>query len=245
MKKLHWSLLKRIYRLRSRFGVYDRLGRRWLLDNRNWIDQQLIIRRPYEVAQLARCRELIRTHGLEAFYDIGANFGLYSVLLSDEVSLRQMHAFEPLLRNVHQFGANLYLNGLDSRITLHACALSDHSGKVELFVDPESTGVSTLLTATERSRQDAYTISVQIVACIFDELFPLARTRALLKIDVEGAEIMVLSGMRHFLAANAVALQIETTNVTAAPVDAFMRAIGYRTLGRIGSDAYYTNMPAP
>lgn len=245
MKKLHWSLLKRIYRLRGRFGVYERLGRRWLLDNRNWIDQQLMIRRPYEVAQLARCRELIRAHGLEAFYDIGANFGLYSVLLSDEASLRQMHAFEPLPRNAHQFGANLYLNGLDSRITLHACALSDRSGEVELFVDPESTGVSTLLAATERSRQDAYTTSVRIASRVFDELFPQTGTRTLLKIDVEGAELMALAGMRGFLAANAVALQIETTDTTAAPVDAFMRDVGYHALGRIGSDAYYTNIQAP
>lgn len=245
MKKLHWSLLKRIYRLRSRFGVYERIGRRWLLDNRNWIDQQLIIRRPYEVAQLARCRELIRTHGIEAFFDIGANFGLYSVLLSDEALLQQMHAFEPLPRNAHQFGANLYLNGLDNRVTLHACALSDRSGEVELFVDPESTGVSTLLAAAERSRQDAYTTSVRIVSCVFDELFPLSGTRALLKIDVEGAELMTLAGMRAFLAANAVALQIETIDATQGPVDAFMRDIGYRALGRIGSDAYYTNIPAP
>jgi FkbM family methyltransferase len=245
MKKLHWSLLKRIYRLHRRFGVYARIDRRWLLDNRNWIDQQLIIRRPYEVDQLARCRELIRQHQLQAFFDIGANFGLYSVLLANEPELAQMHAFEPLPRNAHQFGANLYLNGLDNRVTLHACALGDQSGEVELFVDPESTGVSTLLSATQRSRQDAYTTSVRIESRVFDELFPLAGIRALVKIDVEGAELMTLAGMRGFLSTNQAALQIETTTETQGPVEDFMRETGYRALGRLGSDAYYTNIPAP
>ena len=86
MRKLHWSVLKRLYRLRRRFGVYSRLDRRWLLDNRNWVDQQLIIRRPYESVQIARCRQFIRDSQLEYFFDIGANFGLYSVLLSGEMA---------------------------------------------------------------------------------------------------------------------------------------------------------------
>lgn len=244
MIKLHWSLLKRLYRLRSRFAVYSRLERRWLLDNRNWVDQQLIIRRPYEVEQIARCRQLVREHRLQTFFDIGANFGLYSVLLSDEAPLSEFHAFEPLPRNADQFGANLYLNGLDDRITLHRCALSDTGGEVELYVDPHSTGVSTLLAAGERSRQSAYQASVRTEARVFDDLFGQSGTRALVKMDVEGAELMALAGMRRFLASNQIVLQVETSDETRGQVDAFMAEAGYRALGRLGADAYYSNIEA-
>jgi FkbM family methyltransferase len=242
MKKLHWSLLKRIYRLRNRFGVYSRLDRSWLLDNRNWIDQQLLIRRPYEVGQLAYCRHFIRQHQLQYFFDIGANFGLYSVLLSDEMNLLHLHAFEPLPRNAHQFGANLYLNGLDDRVTLHRCALSDRSGEVELFVDPASTGVSTLLSAAQRSRQDAYKTSMRVETRVFDEQFALAGIRALVKIDVEGAELMTLAGMSGFLSKNQVVVQVETTADTREEVEKFFDRSGYRSLERLGPDAYYTNI---
>ena len=242
MKKLHWSLLKRLYRLRSRFGIYSRLNRKWMLDNRNWIDQQLIIRRPYEVEQIARCRQFIRDHQLQYFFDIGANFGLYSMLLSDEQNLSHLHAFEPLPRNAHQFGANLYLNGLDSRVNLHPCALSDRSGQIDFFVDPNSTGVSTLLPAEMRSRQEAYKTSIQVESRVFDEAFPLSGIRALVKMDVEGAELMALAGMRRFLSNNQVVLQVETTPQTLAQVDALMAQAGYRSLGRLGADAYYGNI---
>lgn len=242
MRKLHWSLLKRLYRLGGRFGVHARLQRRWLLDNRNWIDQQLLIRRPYEVEQIARCRQLIREHGLTHFFDIGANFGLYSVLLSDEAQLQVMHAFEPLPRNVHQLGANLYLNGLDNRVKLHELALSDRAGEVELFVDPHSTGVSTLMSAESRSRQEAYRASIRVESRTFDSLFDLGGVRALVKMDVEGAELLALAGMKRFLADNLVVLQVETMPETLEQVEAFMAAAGYRALGRLGADAYYANL---
>lgn len=241
MRKLHWSILKRVYRLRERFGVFTRLNRRWLLDNRNWIDQQLLIRRPYEVEQIARCRELVERHQLQYFFDIGANFGLYSVLLSDESKLGEIHAFEPLPRNGHQLSANLYLNGLDQRVSLHPYALSDKSGQIELFVDPHSTGVSTLLPPESRARQDAYQTKVMVDVRAFDELISMSGVRALVKMDVEGAEISVLAGMVRFLAENQVVLQVETTPQSSQRVDDFMLSEGYHSLDCLGPDAYYSN----
>lgn len=241
MRKLHWSILKRLYRLGGRFGVFTRMDLQWLLDSRNWIDQQLLIRRPYEVEQIARCRQFVREHQLQYFFDVGANFGLYSVLLSSEKSLAHINAFEPLPRNCHQLGANLYLNGLDQRVTIFPCALSDKSGQIELFVDPHSTGVSTLLPPEARERQDAYQTKVWADVRVFDEIFSLCGVRALVKMDVEGAELSVLAGMAGFLAGNQVVLQVETTPKSAQLVDAFMTTAGYHALGCFGPDAYYSN----
>jgi hypothetical protein len=60
--------------------------------------------------------------------------------------------------------------------------------------------------------------------------------------DVEGAELMALAGMRRFLSNNVVVLQVETTPQTLDQVDAFMGQAGYRSLGRLGADAYYGNI---
>ena len=242
MRKLHWSILKRLYRLRPRFAVYQRLERRWLLDNRNWIDQQLIIRRPYEVAQVARCRALIREHGLQAFFDIGANFGLYSVLLAREPGLTEVHAYEPLPRNADQLCANLFLNALDGRVHVNNQAVGDHAGACELFVDPGSTGVSTLIPDESHRDQRAYQSVVTVQTVVFDDQHPLTATRALIKVDVEGAELQVLRGMSRFLAANKVVLQIETTPGTQQAAEDLLRDAGYRALDRIGADAYYGNL---
>lgn len=242
MRKLHWSLLKRVYKLRGRFDVYARLDRRWLLDNHNWVDQQLIIRRPYEVEQLARCRKFVQEHQLQVFLDIGANFGLYSVLLANEPGLTEAHAFEPLPRNIHQLGANLYLNDLDQRVQVHAYALSDRSGKVDLYIDPESTGVSTMQPVGPRSTSGVYQTTLQVEARVFDEQWSFSGIRALVKIDVEGAELRVLAGMSNFLASNKAVLQVETTQQTCTGVCDLMEKAGYKTLGNVGPDYYFGNI---
>lgn len=244
LRKLHWSVLKRIYRLRPRFAVYRRLGSRWLLDNRNWVDQQLIIRRPYEVAQLARCRDLADRHRISHFFDIGANFGLYSVLLSGASSIEAVEAFEPLPRNVHQLSANLYLNELDDRVTIHSLALSDQDARMELFVDGHSTGVSTLNPEGMARDAAAYDSRIGVQTRALDSLTRLRDTAVLVKIDVEGAELQVLEGMQAFLAGNRVWLQIETTPDTIDKVETFMRKAGYTGAGRIGADSYYSREPA-
>jgi len=225
--------------LRPRFAVYPRLDRRWLLDNRNWVDQQLIIRRPYEVEQLARCRDLLQQHAITHFFDIGANFGLYSVLLSDSSSLTCIEAFEPLPRNVHQLGANLYLNGLDQKVQIHQLALSDREAIMELHVDAGSTGVSTLRPEGMARDTSVYKSSVQVQTRTLDSMTDLRDTAIFMKVDVEGAELQVLAGMRGVLESNRVTMQIETTPETHGPVADFMRELGYRFLGEIGSDSYY------
>jgi len=77
---------------------------------------------------------------------------------------------------------------------------------------------------------------------VFDDQHPLTATRALIKVDVEGAELQVLRGMSRFLAANKVVLQIETTPGTQQAVEELLHDAGYRALDRIGADAYYGNL---
>ena len=110
------SLKKRLYRLRSRPIICTRRGARLELFPRNWIDNRLLAGAPYEDRQIARCIELARDHDIDMFLDIGANIGLYSVLLALATEIGEMHAFEPVTRNGDQMEINLRLNRLDGRV---------------------------------------------------------------------------------------------------------------------------------
>ena len=241
MRKLYWSIAKRLHRLGGRFTVCERLGRKWLLDNRNWIDQQLLIRRPYETEQIEYCRALIRERGLDHFFDIGANFGLYSVLLAGELDLAKIVAFEPLPRNCDQMSANLFMNGLSDRVQVLRFALSNVNGSHVLHVDEQSTGVSTIMDTPAGGVQRDFRQAIEVETRLFDDLIPDQKVRALVKLDVEGAELKVLEGMKQFLEKNYVCLQVESFGDLGDRVAEVLLAAGYQRLKTIGPDAYFCN----
>jgi FkbM family methyltransferase len=241
MRKLHWSLLKRFYSLRRRYAVYDRLGQAWLLDNTNWVDQQLIIRRPYEVKQLSKCSELVRRKGITHFIDAGANIGLYSVLLASEFKQLKVYAFEPLPRNADQLSANLLLNGLSERVAVYRCALSDQTGMTELLVDERSTGTGTIMGKAHAGKRLGSSRPIIIQTSLLDDLLDLSGQRVLMKIDVEGAELKVLAGMKRFLELNEVSMQVEVFDRQRHEVRQALEALGYHQTDEIGADLYFEN----
>jgi hypothetical protein len=74
--------------------------------------------------------------------DIGANVGLYSLLMARQAGAANVHAFECLPGNIGKLQANLRLNGCDGPegVVVHDQALADREGLVRLNMsDGDST----------------------------------------------------------------------------------------------------------
>ena len=77
----YFSISKRLLRLRKKPIVARRMGAMWMLHPNDWIDNRMLIGRPFEREQLAFAQQCIKDNKLTHFFDCGANIGLYSVLL--------------------------------------------------------------------------------------------------------------------------------------------------------------------
>jgi len=122
--------------------------------------------------------------------DVGANVGYYSLLLASRAPKGQVHAFEPLPRNSHLLNASLLLNGFDN-VVLNCCAVGNVDGRTSFTVSQDG-AYSSFLDTERRARQSTITVPVTTLASY-------CRDRGLLridflKLDVEGAEQMVLEG---------------------------------------------------
>lgn len=145
----------------------------------------------YEGAFLER----ILDHLVEdaVFFDIGANIGLVSLLAAVDAGgeARRIHSFEPESRNVAKLRENLAANGVADRVRAHSLALGAQAGQATLYVRG-SVGDGRHSLASARGATGEETVVVETLAafCERELLWPDA-----IKIDVEGAEGLVLAGM--------------------------------------------------
>ncbi len=149
----------------------------------------------HETALIERIREIIRPG--DTLYDVGANIGLISLLtaLHPSGASARMHCFEPEPRNCAHLRRNLELNGLSERVQAHALALGAEKGEAVLHVrGAEGEGRHSIATARGSSG------SIRVPLTTADEFaHAVGEPPDIVKIDVEGAEGQVLSGMRNLL----------------------------------------------
>jgi FkbM family methyltransferase len=134
-----------------------------------------------------------------SFVDVGANIGLYTVAAGYAVG-RSGHvlAIEPTPRTAEVLGQNLRLNGLRETgvVTVAQVAAGQAPGRARLATHIEDSGHNSLYPTGEEDE----VVEVDVVP--LDDLLPEGRLVDVVKIDVEGAELAVLRGMRQIAAAN-------------------------------------------
>jgi FkbM family methyltransferase len=137
--------------------------------------------------------------------DIGANFGVTGLFAARRVGASgAVHLFEPQPLLAQCLRTSLLINGY-SNSTVHECALSDHTGWAEMrIMDPSNWGMTTLSPPKPDIKPD---LARRIRVRMENAGDYLASTGsvgvALIKIDIEGHEAVVLSSMQRWLAERA------------------------------------------
>ena len=149
----------------------------------------------------AKMLELIGPH--DVVFDAGANIGWYS-LLAARVA-REVVAFEPSLANARLAQRNAAANGL-SNLTVVPAALTDEDGWLPFLERGSLMGrleKSDSQEQAERRASNSFHGATRTVvpAASLDRWLAVTghAPPSLMKIDVEGAELGVLRGMRHTL----------------------------------------------
>lgn len=125
-------------------------------------------------------------------FDIGAHLGQYSLLAASKTqSQRSVFAFEIHPRTYDYLIRNIKSNGFKDAIVPMYLAFSDNPGKIYVNVDMQQSD----FTSINQTRSEASVKKIEIDAVNFDALKSVP-VPSVIKIDVEGAEIQVLRGLR-------------------------------------------------
>jgi FkbM family methyltransferase len=149
------------------------------------------------------------------FLDVGANFGIYSLLGCRRTQSLHAYAFEPIEENQAILRRNIDLHGLGDRITIEPCAVSDREGSTMIHLAHSGTH--------SISRSQGSTGTRQIPTVTLDAVIErLGISPDVVKIDVEGHEVAVIDGALQMLADSAPTILIEYVPSAHADVESLI-----------------------
>ena len=122
--------------------------------------------------------------------DIGAHIGIHTVHMAFKGF--KVIAVEPHPYNLSLLISNIRLNNVERNVLILPIALNNFNGKTKLYIH-KSTGGHSLIPVSN--------IFVDVYCRKLDNISKLTRFKKvdLVKIDVEGSEVMVLMGGKHFI----------------------------------------------
>lgn len=143
--------------------------------------------------------------------DVGASAGSFTLLAKHHPDMT-VYAFEPTPIGARILRENVYLNGLTDKVTVSECAVSNYNGTGIMHVIKAIGGLGvSMLDGKPAWHKDCDDIEIGVVT--LDTYCELNRiTPTLIKIDVEGAEKMVLQGAKETIEKYHPFLIFETSN---------------------------------
>ncbi|MCB0323068.1 MAG: FkbM family methyltransferase [Bdellovibrionales bacterium] len=168
---------------------------------------------------------LCAVENAEVIIDIGANIGIYSILAAQKTPHAHIAAFEPVPQVRKALEENLKQNSIQN-VTTEPYALGDREGTIDLHIpDGIMLPISSSITASFRSQTRPYPVPITSLDSYVERK---GWTRVdLVKIDAEGADLMVLRGGRNTIRRFRPTLIIEVMATTFSAVNRELLELGY------------------
>lgn len=149
-----------------------------------WVVPYYIIRKNTFLRLLPIFDSYVKTDSV--VLDIGASFGYYSLYCTKILNAKKVIAFEPTAQSYNLLIDNLIKNNVD-RVVTYRCAVGDKIDRIKLNYNLWGSGDNSIIEKDSWKYEWVDMITID----------SLAQSQVdFVKIDVEGAEYVVLKGMK-------------------------------------------------
>lgn len=200
-------------------------------DPRDVMFRELWLHGFYQDDVLVALSNLLAPGGV--FWDVGANFGLMSLWVERQFTgAVKTVAFEPAPTVAATLRRNLELNRTRA-VTVETLCLSDQPGTVTFYTSPDHSWNATLIPSfAQKYGED---VAIQVQATTLDDYAASHPPPTVIKLDVEGAEHLVVKGGQRLLRDHDLAVIAEYNTIALADVGlapaaylALFTDLGYR-----------------
>ena len=111
LKRFVPSLIRRIFMSLGKYDIdYNFKGIQLTLDIRDSLDRKILFSNEYEDQQISFLFNNLKKFNITHFIDVGANMGIYSLLIANKLDNIQISSFEPHPGVFKRLKKNIELN---------------------------------------------------------------------------------------------------------------------------------------
>lgn len=160
------------------------------LDRQDFTISEQILKGEYEPFETELFCKIIKPK--YTIIDLGANIGYYTLLFSKLSYSGIVFAFEPSPRSYRILMKNIAANGFKKVVHPFQHAIGDHRGKVNLFINEYNRG-------DNRISRSFGVEGIEASIDTLDNIIPSTQRIDLIKMDIQGAEVLALRGMQRII----------------------------------------------
>ena len=243
IRRLYTSLSTRIFKIinKKKFLI-DFKGVRFNLDINEPIDKSIILFDYYENEQIDNSIKLIIKFKANIYFDIGANCGIYSLIIANKFRDLKIYSFEPIKLSYNKFIDNISINKSFNNLKFYNFGLSNKNTNLKMkalikneYIQLGGFGVLN----KDDNLKNKFLLNANFRKG--DDLFNFCNEVIFFKIDVEGHELQVLEGFTNLFQKNKIILQIEILPRNEIIVKKKLLKLKFFELMKIDFDFYFIN----
>ena len=201
------------------------------------IDKEIFLFNNYENSQIKFLINNIKKYKSNYFIDIGANSGIYSLIVRDKFHGIKIKSFEPVKKTVSKFKNNLKLNKKLNNIKLYEFGLSNKNSKLLMRAQIRDGYIQSGGYGIVKKEDNLKNLHIENnIFKIGDSVIGLRKKDISIKIDTEGHEHEILWGLKKLLNYNRIFLQIEIWDKNFKKVNKYLKQQKFKLLNSIYND---------
>ena len=247
IKRLYPSLIKKLFKIISKSKIELKFfGLNLEGDINESMDKEIYLFNEYENNQIRYLIDNIKKYNFEYFIDVGANSGVYSLIINSKFKNIKIKSFEPIKKSIKKFIINQKLNPKLKNIKIYKFGLSNKNISLLMkskirdeYIQTGGFGVATKKDKLSNFHTEKAGFKKG------DDILKMKYKKIALKIDTEGHEEFVLKGLEKFLRKNKIFLQIEIYDQHFIRINKFLKKLKFLKINSFSSDGkvdyYYKN----
>lgn len=247
IRRLYPSLIKKIFKLFSKSKIeYNYFDIDLVGDINEPMDKEIYLFNEYENNQIKYLIQSIEKSNFQYFIDVGANSGVYSLIIKKRFENIKIISFEPIKKSIKKFLINLKKNPGLNDIKIYKFGLSDKNTSLMMKSQVRDKYIQTggFGVVNKNENLDNFHTEMALFK-IGDDILNIKNKKIVLKIDTEGHEDSVLKGLIKLINNNKIFLQIEIYDRNFSIINKFLKKLNFLRIKSFSSDGkidyYYKN----